>query len=67
MKYLGKFYKHFKIKKMVIILKNNISVGLSSVLCDRYVESDKSKNMLYIDAYNLYVWAMSQSLPYDEI
>ena len=33
---------------------------------DRYVESDEKK-ILYVDANNLYGWAMSESLPYDEI
>ena len=34
---------------------------------DRYVKSDEIKNILYIDANNLYGNSMSQMLPYDEI
>ena len=34
---------------------------------DRYVKSDENKKILYIDANNLYGWAMSQYLPYDDI
>ena len=34
---------------------------------DRYVISDDKKKILYIDAHNLYGWAMNQSLPFDEI
>ena len=34
---------------------------------DGYVKSDDSKKLLFIDANSLYVWAMSESLPYDEI
>ena len=34
---------------------------------DRYVISDENKNTLYIDADNLYGWAMSETLPYDQI
>ena len=34
---------------------------------DRYVKSDVYKKILYADANNLYGWAMSESLPYDEI
>ena len=34
---------------------------------DRYVKPDDNKKILYIDANNLYGWAMSESLPYDEI
>ena len=33
---------------------------------DRYVQSDESKKILYVDANNLYGWAMSEYLPYDE-
>ena len=33
---------------------------------DRYVKSDENKKVLYIDANNLYGWAMSESLHYDE-
>ena len=33
---------------------------------DRYVKSDENKKILYIDAINLFGWAMSESLPYDE-
>ena len=34
---------------------------------DRYVESDENKKILYIDANNLFGWAMSLYLPYDEV
>ena len=34
---------------------------------DRYVKSDKNKKILYGDANNLYGFAMSQTLPYDDI
>ena len=49
------------------LLENNIRGGISSVMGDRYVKSDENKKILYIDANNLYGWAMSQSLPFDEI
>ena len=41
--------------------------GISSVMGDRYVKSDELKKILYKDANNLYGWAMSEFLPYDEI
>ena len=41
--------------------------GISSVMGERYVKSDDIKKILYIDANKLYGWAMSESLPYDEI
>ena len=34
---------------------------------DRYVKSDETKKILYMDAANLYGHSMSQPLPYDEI
>ena len=33
---------------------------------DRFVESNKNKQILYIDANNLYGWAMRQYLPTSE-
>ena len=52
---------------MILLLENNIRGGISSVMGDRYIKSDKNKKILYIDANNLYGWAMSEPLPYDEI
>ena len=52
---------------MILLLDNNFRGGISSVKGDRYVKSDENKKILYVDAFNLYGWAMSQSLPYDEI
>ena len=34
---------------------------------DRYVKPNYDNKILYIDAINLYDWAMSHYLPYDEI
>ena len=50
---------------MVLLLENNFR-GISSVKGDRFVKSDENKKVLYIDANNLYGWALSQSLPCDE-
>ena len=46
---------------MILLLEN-----ISSAMGDRYVKSDDSKKILYIDANNLYWWAMSQYSPFDE-
>ena len=54
-------------KDMILLLENNIRGGISSVMGDRYVKSNENKKILYIDANNLYGWAMSQYLPYDDI
>ena len=59
---------------MLLMFENGIRGGYSGVLGDRYVKannnyledynSSKSSNyLLYLDANNLYGWAMSQKLP----
>ena len=52
---------------MILLLENNIRGGISSVMGDRYINSDENKKILYVDANNLDGHSMSQSLPYDEI
>ena len=52
---------------MILLLVNNIRGGISSVMGDRYIQSDENKKILYIDANNLYGHSMSETLPYDEI
>ena len=52
-----------KDKELLLLLENNIRGGISSVMGDRQVQSDENKQILYIDANNLYGWAMSQYLP----
>ena len=52
---------------MILLLENKIRGCKSSVMGDRYKKSDETKNILYTDAKNLYGWARSESLPYDEI
>ena len=55
-----------KDKELLLLLENNIRGGISSVMGDRHVQSDENKQILYIDANNLYGWAMSQYLPTGE-
>ena len=52
-----------KDKAFLLLLGNNIRGGISSVMGPRYNESDENTKLLYIDANNLYGWAMSQYLP----
>ena len=49
-----------KDKQLLLLLENNIGGGISSVMEPRYIESDENTKFLYIDAYKLYGWAMSQ-------
>ena len=67
MKYTGINLQTLQDKDMILLLENNIRGGISSVMGDRYIKSDKNKKILYIDANNLYGHSMSQYLPYDEI
>ena len=53
-------------KELLLLLENNIRGGISSVMGDRRVQSDENKQILYIDANNLFGWAMSQYLPTGE-
>ena len=55
-----------KDKELLLLLENNIRGGISSVMGDRHVQSDENKQILYIDANNLYGWAMSHYLPTGE-
>ena len=54
-------------KEMILLLENGLKGGISGVMGDRYVKSDKDKNILYVDATNLYGFGMSQPLLYDNI
>ena len=53
-------------KDMISLIEKIIPGGISSAMGDRYVQSDKNKMILYIDANNLYGHSMSEPLPYDE-
>ena len=52
-----------KDKQLLLLLDNNIRGGISSVMGPRFIESNENTKLLYIDANNLYGWAMSQYLP----
>ena len=52
-----------KDKQFLLLLENNIHGGISSVMGPRLIESNENTKLLYIDANNLYGWAMSQYLP----
>ena len=57
MKYTGTNLQIFQ-NKNLLFQENNIVGGISSVMRDRYVQSDENKKILYIDLKNLYGWAM---------
>ena len=67
LKYTGINLQTLQDKDMILLLENNIRGGISLIMGDRYIKSDKNKKILYIDANNLYGHSMSQYSPYDEI
>ena len=67
LKYLNIRLQTLQDKEMILLLENGIRGGISGVMGDRYVKSDKNTNILYFDATNLYGFGMSQPLPYDDI
>ena len=67
LKYTGMNLQTLQHKDMILLLENNIRSGISSVMGDKYVKSEENKKTLYKAANNLYGWAMSEYLPYDEI
>ena len=60
LKYTGINLQILHDKDLILLLENNIRGGISSVMGDRYIKSDKIKKLLYIDANNLYGHSMSQ-------
>ena len=51
-------------RDMILLFENNNRGGISSVMGHRYVQSDESKKFLYVDADNLYGWALSEYIPF---
>ena len=55
--------EYIKDHELLLLLENNIRGGISGVMGDRYLKSDENTKIIYIDANNLYGYAMSQFLP----
>ena len=67
LKYINIRLQTLQDKDMILLLENGIRGGIIGVMGDRYVKSDENKNVLYVDANNLYGLAVIQWLPYDDI
>ena len=65
--FYGKTMEDMQDKDMILLLENIVCGGISSIMSDRYVNSDENKKIFYFDANILYGHSKSQSLPYDEI
>ena len=67
LKFTGINLQTLQDKDKILLLENNIRGVISSVMGDRYVQSDENKKILYIDANHLYGHSMSQPLPFAEL
>ena len=67
LKYTGTNLQTLQGKYMILLNEKNIKGGISSIMSDRYAESDENKKIIYLDATNLLGHSMSQPLPFDEI
>uniref|UniRef100_UPI003D0B846D hypothetical protein n=1 Tax=Sulfurimonas sp. TaxID=2022749 RepID=UPI003D0B846D len=63
--------KHTKIElelltdyNMLLFFEKSIRGGISSIVGDRHFKATDNEKLLYVDANNLYGWAMMESLPY---
>ena len=65
LKYTDKKLQTLQDKNLILLLENNIVGGISSVLGDRYVKSDETQNLFFIDAHSLHGYALSEYLLYD--
>ena len=52
---------------MILIIEQINRGGIGSLMGNRYEKLDDHKKIFNVDADSLCGWAMSQSLPYDEI
>ena len=66
LKYTGINSQTLQDKDMILFLENNIRGGISSVMSDKYIKTDETKKILYLDANHLYCLSMSEPLLYDE-
>lgn len=56
-----------KDKELIDLVIKGIRGGISSICEYKRLQSNENESILYIDANNLYGWAMSQKMPYGNI
>ena len=59
LKYTGVIFQTFQDKDMILLLENLIRGGISSVMGNRYVESDKKKDI--IRRCQKFIWPLNES------
>ena len=62
LKYTGRKLQTLQDKDIILLIENNIRGGISTVMGDRYINSDENKKIFHIDATNPYGHSMSQPL-----
>ena len=67
LKFIGICLQTLQEKDIILLLENNTRGGISLIMGYHYVKSDEKKNISYIDGNIFLAWAMSDSLPHDEI
>ena len=50
-----------------MFLEDTVRWAISSVMGDKFVKSDEKKELIYLEATNLFGHSKSQPLPFDEI
>ena len=58
LKYTGKSLQTLQDKDLILTLENIIRGGISSVMGDRYVQSDENKEIWYMDSTSLYGYSL---------
>ena len=66
LKYTDNRLQTLQDKDLILTIENNLLGGLIGVMGDRFVKLDENRQINSMDATNLYVYSMSQMLPYDE-
>ena len=51
---------------ILLSFEKAIRGGISGIMGSRYAKSDENHKLLYVDANNLYGWAMMQNQPYSD-
>ena len=56
-----------QVKDTILLIENDKCERIGLVMGDRHIKSVDNEEILHVDGTHLYGWAMSWSLPYDEI
>ena len=66
MKFTGINLQKLQDKDKILLIEKNFRGPVISAMGDMYVKSEENEKVFYLEANNLYGWAISESLPYDK-